>query len=143
MAQVTAQQWLDKWGRRLNAAGTDITAGVKAVTTAPGQLAAQAQSLMLQRITEAITSGLWAKNVSAVSLASWQNSMISKGIPRIGAGVTAAQASKVQVITNLLSAVETARQAALALPKGTIDNSIARFAAFARAMQAAKGSIRT
>lgn len=142
MARVDAKGWLDKWGRRLNAAGTDITSGVKRVTQAPGVAAAAAQSLMLQRITEAITSGLWAKNVSAVSLSTWQNDMIQKGIPRIGAGITAAQASKTQVIANLLTAVDQATQAANALPKGTIDNSIARATAFMRAMNQAKGQIR-
>lgn len=142
MAKVNAAGWLDKWGRRLNSAGTDITNGVKAVTTAPGQSAAQAQALMLQRLTESVTSGLWAKNVAAVPLQSWQNSMIQKGIPRIGAGVTAAQSSKQQVITNLLAAVDSAAAKANALPKGTIDNSIARATEFMRAMNAAKGSIK-
>lgn len=142
MAKVDAKGWLDKWGRRLNAAGQDITAGVKKVTTAPGVAAAAAQALMLQRITDAINSGLWAKQVSSVSLSSWQSDMINKGIPRIGAGVTAAQASKTSIIQNLLVAVDQAAAAAHALPKGNIENSIARASAFMRAMSQAKGTIR-
>jgi hypothetical protein len=135
MARVNAQEWLDKWGRRLNSAGQDIQAGVKRVTTAPGQLAAQSQPLMLQRLTEAINNGTWARNVSAVSLADWQNDFINKGIPRIAQGVTQAQKSKAQVIGELLTAVDNAASAARALPKGNIEQSIARAAAFMRSMQ--------
>jgi len=136
MAKVNASQWLDKWGRRLNAAGPDITNGVKRVQTAPGQSAAAAQDLMLQRLTEAIQSGLWAKQVAAVSLQDWQSAMVNKAIPRIAQGVTQAQKTKSGVIEALLSAVDTAAAEARALPKGNIEASIARAAAFMRSMQA-------
>lgn len=142
MARVNAQQWLHKWGQNLNASGPYITAGVKAVTVAPGQAAAAAQDRMLANLTAAITSGLWAKNVSAVTLAQWQAAMIGKAIPRISQGVTSAQANKVQTITNLLSAVDQAASAADALPKGNIEQSIARASAFMRAMSAAKSTIK-
>lgn len=135
MARVTAAGWLDKWGRRLNAAGPDIQAGVQRVTVAPGQKAAEAQALMLQRLTEAINSGLWARQVSAVTLGDWQSSMINKAIPRISQGVTAAQKSKQARITALLTAVDSAAAVANALPKGGIEQSIARAAAFMREMQ--------
>lgn len=135
MARVNAQQWLQKWGQNLNASGTYITAGVNAVQTAPGIAAAAAQDRMLTNLTAAITSGLWAKNVSSVSLSDWKNAMINKAIPRISQGVTSAQQTKSGVITQLLAAVDTAAAAAKALPKGNIEQSIARAAAFMRTMQ--------
>jgi len=133
--RVNAQQYLDKWGRRLNAAGQDISTGVNRVTEAPGVAAARAQQLMVQRWMEAIQNGTWAKNVSAVSLDDWKNAIIKKGIPRIAQGVAQAQTSKVQVIQNLLDAVDQASQAARAIPKGGIEQSIQRASAYMRKMQ--------
>lgn len=134
MARVNAQQWLDKWGRRLNAAGQDIQNGVQRVQTAPGQAAAAAQQLMLQRLTDSVTSGVWARQVSKVSLADWQNAMVNKAIPRIPQGVATAQKNKAGNITALLSAVDNAAAQANALPKGGIEQSIARATTFMRAM---------
>lgn len=134
MARVSPTQYLDKWGRRLNAAGPDIQAGVQRVTTAPGQAAAAAQQLMLQNLTEAVNNGTWARQVSSVSLQDWQNSMINKGMARIGAGVTQAQKTKVGRITALLSAVDQAAAAANAQPKGGLEQSIQRAATFMRTM---------
>lgn len=142
MAKVNAQQWLDKWGRRLNAASPDITTGVNAVQTAPGVAAAAASDRMLANLTAAVTSGLWAKRVSGVSLSDWKSSMVNKGIPRIAAGVSQAQKSAAPVIANLLSAVDNAASQANAIPKGGIEQSIARATAFMRAMSASKGQIR-
>lgn len=137
MAKVNAQQWLDKWGTRLNASGTFITNGVNSVTEAPGARAAAAQDRMLTNLTQAVTSGVWAKNVSGVSLADWKSAMLNKGVPRITQGVTAAQKNKVGVITSLLSAVDSAAAQANALPKGNIDQNIQRAVTFMRAMSAA------
>lgn len=134
MARVNASQWLDKWGRRLNAAGPDIQTGVQRVTTAPGQQAAAAAQLMLQNLTQSVTDGTWAKQVSAVSLQDWQNAMINKAMPRIAQGVTAAQKNKTARITALLSAVDQASSAANALPKGGLEQSIQRATTFMRTM---------
>ena len=136
MARVTTAGYLTKWGQRLNGATQAIQDGVSRVTTAPGVSAAAAQALMLQRITEAINSGKWAKGVSSVSLQDWQAAMKNKGIGRIPAGVSAAQASTVvaQHITTLLNNVDQASAAANALPKGGLEQSIARASAFMRTM---------
>lgn len=136
MARTNASQWLDKWGRRLNAAGQDIQNGVNRVTVAPGVSAAAAQDRFLAGITQAVTSGVWARQVSKVSLNSWQESMKNKAIPRIPQGVTAAQASKQGQITALLNAVDGAAAAANALPKGGLENSINRATTFMREMSA-------
>lgn len=134
MARTTAAQWLDKWGRRLNAAGPDITSGVKSVQTAPGASAAAQKSLWLQKVTAA--ADLWAKQVGSVSLTDWQNAMINKGVGRIGAGVTAAQGTKSQVITNLLSAVDAASAAARSTPRGSLEQNIQRAVTFMQQMAA-------
>jgi len=134
MAKVNAQQWLEKWGRRLNAAGPDIQNGVKNVQTAPGQKAAAMKNLWLQRVQEA--ADVWAKQVAAVSLSDWQDAMLNKGVGRIAAGVTAAQAKKVTSITNLLTAVDNAAAASNAMPRGTLEQNIQRAVTFMQHMSA-------
>jgi hypothetical protein len=134
---VTAQQWLQKWGNNLNAAGPYIKSGVQAVQTAPGVSAAAAQDRMLAGVQASVTSGKWARNVSAVSLQSWQNAMINKGMGRIAAGVTQAQTSATSAITTLLNNVQTAVAAANQLPKGGLQQGIARAVAYMNAMSAA------
>jgi len=136
MAKVNAAQWLDKWGRRLSAAGPDIQAGVQRVQTAPGIAAAAAQDRMLAALTAAVTSGVWASKVSKVSLPDWQNAMVNKGMPRIAAGVSTAQKTKTAQVTALLNAVDQSVASIAGLPKGGIDNSIARATGFMRAMSA-------
>ena len=130
MAKVTPQQWLQKWGTNLNASGQYIKDGVARVKTAPGQAAAAAQDRMLAGITQAVTSGMWAKRVSSVSLQDWQAAITNKGIPRIAQGVTQAQQTKSGQITTLLANVDAAAAAAHALPKGNLQQSIARATAF-------------
>lgn len=134
MARVNAQQWLDKWGRRLGAAGPDIQSGVDRVTVSPGQSAAAAANLMLQNLTQAVTSGVWANQVSKVTLPDWKDSMKNKAIPRMQQGITTAQQKKGQQISNLLSAVDAAAADANALPRGGLEQNIARSVAFQRSM---------
>lgn len=136
MAKVTPAQWLEKWQRRLNAAGPDITNGVKRVKTAPGEAAAAAAELMLQRLTESVQNGIWAKNVSAVSLSDWQDAMINKGLPRLQQGTAQAVKTKQANIAALLDAVDASAAVARALPKGGLEQSIARATAYMREMSA-------
>jgi len=68
--------------------------------------------------------------------------MTLKAIPRIPQGVTQAQKTKTAVITSLLNAVDAAAATANALPKGNIQQSIARASAFMMAMNAAKPNIK-
>lgn len=134
MARVNGQQWLEKWGRRLNASGADIEAGVNRVTEAPGAKAAASAQLMLQRLQEAINNGTWARQVGKVTLDDWKTSMKNKAIPRIGQGVQSAQQRKVGIINATLQAVDQAAAAANALPKGNIEASIQRATTFMRRM---------
>jgi hypothetical protein len=67
-----------KWKQRAGAAAKDWTAGIQAVTVAPGQLAASRANEALAGYTEAITSGRWAARVSSVPLGEWQQKSVSK-----------------------------------------------------------------
>jgi hypothetical protein len=89
MTRVTAQQGSDKWKSRLSAASADMTTGVNNVTVAPGVQAAAKRDKWLAGVTGAADK--WQRNVKAVSLSSWQQSMTTIGIPRVAQGAQAKQ----------------------------------------------------
>jgi hypothetical protein len=136
MAKLTSQQWLDKWSRRLGAAGPDITAGVNRVTTAPGIAAAAAAPTMLANITQSVTSGAWAARVSSVPLQQWKDSMNNKGVSRIATGVQQAVNTKGPQVAAFLSAVDAAVADANTTPRGGLEANIARSVSFQRSMAA-------
>lgn len=134
MARVNSQQWLQKWSTNLNAAGKYIQDGVARVQVAPGQAAAAASDRYLAGVNGAVNT--WKTNVSKVSLQDWQNAMVKKGIPRLQTGTAQAVATKGAKIDQLLSAVDAAASAANQLPKGGLEQGIARATEFMRQMSA-------
>lgn len=135
MAKVTAQEYAEKWKRRLSGAQEDIRRGVSKVTQSPGAQAAQAQDRMLSGVTDAVTSGRWARNVGAVSTEQWKQATLDKGLPRIASGAQAAESKMARVAATLLPAVDAAAAKARAMPKGTIEDSVNRAASFMRDMR--------
>jgi len=136
MARLTPAQYLQKWGTNLSASAPYITAGVDRVTTAPGIAAAAAAPTMLANFTQSVTSGAWAARVSSVPLSAWQSAMKTKGIPRLQQGIAQAQATKTGAISAFLSAVDAAVADTNALPRGGLEQNIARSVAFQRSMSA-------
>lgn len=138
MAKVNAQEYAEKWGRRLKGSTDDIRRGIARVSEAPGVKAAQAQDLMKMKLNESIDNGTWASQVRSVSLGDWQAQATNKGINRIAAGVDAASQSQVVMAEKLLANVDAAAAAARRLPKGTIEDSIARMTTYVREMNKRK-----
>jgi hypothetical protein len=113
-----------------------MQAGANAVTTSPGQAAAAQQATWLANTTAA--ANRWAQNVAAVSTAQWQQAFITKGLPRVATGAQAAQPAFAITLGKILQAE---KGIVAGLPaRGNLDQNIARSAAFARAMNAAKGT---
>jgi len=117
----------NKWATNLGGATTSITAGVNAVTVAPGQRAAAASQLWLNRVTASLDK--WTRNVSAVTLQQWQAAMINKGIPRISSGAQAAIPKMTAFMTQWLPYVEQGAATVRAMPKNSLADSKARAAA--------------
>jgi hypothetical protein len=134
MARVTAAEYADKWSRRLKQATPDIQAGIKRVQVAPGVAAAQQQAAMLQNLTAAVSSGVWARRVASVSVQDWQNAALNKGVARITAGVDAATPKVAANAQALLAAVDGAVQATNMHPRGDIESNINRAVTFMREM---------
>lgn len=132
MGRTTPQDWLNRWGQGLNGAGARIKQGVQAVTQAPGQAAAAKADKMKAGINASIDSGRWAQRVGSVPLAQWQDSMANKGVANISAGVTQAQKTKVQAITNMLNQNDSAVAAVQDMPTDTLEQRLAKAQAFMR-----------
>lgn len=134
MARVSPQEYAEKWGRRLKGSTEDIRRGVSRVTEAPGVAAAKAADRYASGVADAVTSGRWQQRVGAVSTEEWKTKTIQKGVARIGQGVDSAMVSQADMATKLLADVDAAASKANAMPKGTIEDSIARMSTFAREM---------
>lgn len=138
MARTTPQEYAEKWARRLKGSTEDVRRGVQRVAQAPGQKAAASQRLMVQKLMEAIESGLWAQQVAGVTLEDWKKAMVEKGITRLASGVDAAQPHQAQMAERLLAAVDSAVAAANAIPKGDIEASVQRMTTYIREMHKRK-----
>lgn len=130
-------QVADKWATNLTNSTQSITNGVNAVTTAPGQKAAQAVDLWAQRV--AASRNKWATNVGKVTLEEWKSKMINVGIPRVASGATANKPKVASFLTKFLPFQEQVTNSVRAMPKGTIEQSIARMTAQVRGTAAYQG----
>lgn len=123
-------QVAQNWANGLAGAGDKIRQGLEQVTVAPGQAAARQANVWLQN-TQA-SQAKWARNTAAVSLADWKNAAETKGIPRIAAGVQAAQPKFATFMGKLLPYVASAKAALPA--RGTYEQNKARATAMMDAM---------
>lgn len=119
-----------KWSTGLQNATQKITDGVNAVQTAPGAKAAAQKAVYVANVVA--NQDKWARKVGAVSLPSWKDSMITKGIPRIGQGATAAQPKFANFMTQLLPAIQSSVNSLP--PRGGLDANIARMTQHVRTM---------
>lgn len=124
MARVTPEQATAKWVQRLGQSTQQITDGVNRVTVAPGSKAAAAKVLWAQRVAAA--QDKWAARVGAVSLQSWQQSMINVGIPRVASGAQAKQGKVQDFMSQFLPHLDAGVAKVKSMPKGDINASIAR-----------------
>jgi hypothetical protein len=122
MTAQTSAQIAANWAQRLGASSDKMTAGVNAVQVAPGQAAARQKNAWLQNTQAAANK--WAANVAAVPLSDWQQAYISKGIPRIAQGATAAQPKMQAFMDKLLPFQQTALSSLPA--RGTYEQNKAR-----------------
>lgn len=130
MATLTPDEIAAQWAQRLGGATTRITAGVNAVTVAPGQAAARQKAAYVQNVTGAADK--WATRVAAVPLSDWQSAMTGKGVQRIAQGATAAQPKFAAFMGQLLPHIAQVR--GTLPPRGSLDQNIARMVSFTQGM---------
>lgn len=134
MPTKTPSEVASKWSRNLSNSTADITAGVQRVTVAPGTEAVKKQAKLKQNFNAAIDSGKWARATSAVTLQSWQQSTIEKGIPRVSQGAQAAIPKMEAFMTQLLPFQETLSNQVKAMPDLTLQDNINRMVTFITGM---------
>lgn len=113
-----------KWVNNLSNATSSITAGVNAVTQAPGQKAANAVQTWLARIQQSAQK--WARNVGGVTLQEWQQAMLNVGIPRIAQGAQAKQGKYLAFATKFYPYLAQGQAQVQAMPKVTLQDGINR-----------------
>ena len=134
--KIDATTASDNWVSGMGSAGPKYEAGVQAVKTAPGQLAAAAANLWATNVANA--KNKYARNVGAVSLSAWQNAAVTKGSPRLASGAQAAapkfatfMGKFLPVLTNVVNGLGN---------KGTFEQNMARSMAYAQALHQQKGN---
>jgi len=121
-----AAEIAEKWGRNLKGSATDIRKGVERVTEAPGVKAAAKVQKMREKLLASLDDGTWATNVSAVPLGEWKSKMINKGIPRLNAGVDAANGKVIEFHSQLSDHQARINSELESMPDVTLDDSINR-----------------
>lgn len=130
MPNVDPSTAAKRWSSGLAGAGTKITEGIRAVTTAPGQAAARQKQAWVQNTTASVDK--WAANTAAVSLGDWQDAAISKGVPRIASGATAAEGKMAAFLTQLFPHIDSVKASLPA--RGGFDQNVQRMVAFSQGM---------
>lgn len=130
MAIPTAEQAAQNWATKLAGATQRIQQGVQGVTVSPGQLAAKQAGVWAANTQAA--QAKYARNVGNVSLQSWQDATLNKGLQRIASGAQAAQPKMQAFMTAFLPVVQSA---VASLPaRGTFDQNVQRSVALQTAL---------
>lgn len=134
--KATAAAASEAWQTGFANAGTKYTAGINAVTVAPGQLAAAQKNLYVQNVAAA--ANIWASKVAAVDINTWKTAATGVGAQRLATGATKG-APKVQAfMSNFLPALQTIVQGLG--PRGSFEQNLQRFSSYATALHAKKGT---
>jgi hypothetical protein len=131
-ATDAAQAWVTGMG----SATAKYTAGVNAVKTAPGTLAAAQAGVWAANVAAAQPK--FARNVGAVSLQSWQASAVSKGAPRLASGAQAAQPKMQAFMTNFIPQLTNIVNGLPA--RGSFEANTTRLMNYINALHQAKGT---
>jgi hypothetical protein len=131
-ASITA-----KWASRTAGATQQVIEGVARVTVAPGQKAAAQKSAYLANVQA--KADKWERNVGRVTLQDWQQATTA-GAQRIAAGVQAKQGKMENFLTQFIPHVERVQQRVQAMPRGNMEQNIARMVENVRGMAEFKRS---
>ncbi|HEY1716219.1 MAG TPA: hypothetical protein VGG07_25200 [Solirubrobacteraceae bacterium] len=134
--KATASDAAAAWASGFGAAGTKYTAGINAVTVAPGQLAANQKAAYLANVQA--SANIWASKVAAVDLGTWKTAATTTGASRLGSGATKGQPKVQAFMQNFIPQLSSIVGSLPA--RGTFDQNLSRFTAYAQALHAKKGS---
>lgn len=130
----TALQSAEKWVRNLSGATQEIRQGVQGVTESPTAKAADQQAKYLFNVQRAVESGKYASRLRGVSLEDWKSKTLEKGIGRIASGAAAAQDDFQDFMQELIPFQAELKGRIDVMPDTSLEDSIARQAAWTRGM---------
>jgi hypothetical protein len=123
-AEEATKRYLDGVGSAN--AKAKYQAGVDAVTDSPMAKAAAADQLYLDKVRESVESGRRARALMAVPLQRWKDQARNKGAERLAGGARAA-VDKVRAHFQKWAPIyQQIKQEVAGMPKGTIEDSLAR-----------------
>jgi|SRR6185437_6786173 len=135
-ALPAASDVANKWKTNFGAAGPAWANGIDSVQVAPGIAAAAAVDRYVAGVNNSAPK--YARNVAAVSLATWKDVSKAKGQTRLQSGAAAGMAKYQQGIQRVLDAEKSIIPGLPA--RGTVMDNIARSSAFQLAMHQAFNS---
>ena len=139
MARYDPQEIAREWAERTKASKAKYIRNVNSVQEAPGVSAARHEDAMIAHTMEALESGRWRENVSAVPKEEWQRKTAGKGATNLVTGVEASREDVARGVANLAADWERIRQTARAMPKATPEQAEARRKYAEDQMRALKG----
>jgi hypothetical protein len=111
--------------------------GVQATQVDVVGRAVAAQPKMLANVTQAITSGRWARRLQETGTAGWKAATVAKAA-NYATGIAAGGDKYQRAMTEWLPIIQSAAASVQAMPNGSFQDSIARMTAFATALHNAK-----
>jgi len=131
---TTPARAAEKWVRNLSGATQEIRDGVQGVTVSPMDKAADQAEKYRARVNAAVDSGKYQARLRDVSLDEWKRATLEKGIGRIATGAAAAQDDVQDFFNQLFPFQERLQSQIDSMPDTTLEDSIARQAAWTRGM---------
>lgn len=132
--KVSATQLASNWENGLNGAAAKIEAGINSVTENPAKLAADRSDFWLQQVSK--SKDKYVSGLNKVTLESWKQSAIQKGIPALQNSLTMGK-SKVEANAGKLISTLNSALASMPARGATLDQNLNRVKHVAQAMQKA------
>lgn len=121
-ARAIAEMWASKMAQSAD----KYRAGVQAVTTNPMEAAAAAKDRMLAGIQAAVADGRYEAGLRKWTTAAWKQRTATKGGERLASGAREAKEDFARFLTAWLPVAENIKAEVASMPKGTIEDSLAR-----------------
>jgi hypothetical protein len=121
-----------KWASNTAASTQAVEDGIQRLRESPTAAAARRKDAYVEGVRKAVAEGKWERGLQAVSLDQWQTAMRDKGIPRIGAGAQAAEGDFASFMGEFLPHLDQLDGVLRNMPRGTLEQNIARATAAIR-----------
>lgn len=120
------QAGADRWESQAAGAQGRYTEGVQGTQIDVAARAIAQQNVMLQNITRAITSGLWARRITeSGGTANWKQKTVAKA-SNYGTGIAAGKGRYLESAQKLYPYIQQMQDSIRQMPRGTLADSKAR-----------------